>query len=254
MLPWQKTIIAPSRVPPEDTSEPSDSLELEFVYGFTSDISRQSVMYTPKGECLFFNGSVGVVMNTKLRSQRFYNQHTSTITAMSVNKVHNVVATGDHGEVPCIRIWSLETLETVVVLEGFNRRAVAHLKFSSDGSKLVAVGQDAYHTIVVYDWRNNQVLSHAESFANKSLYIDFNANGTGLIHCGNEIVRFWECSGSNMHYSDATLGSRAKLQGYLCSGWIGSNAVVGTVDGNLYRFLGTTLDSIVLAHSGAVNR
>lgn len=253
MLPWQKTIIAPSRVPAEDTSEPSDALELEFVYGFTSDISRQSMMYTAKGELLFFSGSVAVVMNQKLRSQKFYNQHVSTLTAMAVNKIHNVVATGDHGEVPSIRIWSLETMETIVVLEGFSRRSIAHLKFSADGTRLVAVGQDTYHTIVIYDWRNSQIISHAESFDNKSLYVDFNSNGTGLIHCGNEIVRFWEFSGRNMHYSDAIFGSRAKLQGFMCSGWIGSNAVVGTVDGNLYRFIGTTLDSIVLAHSGAVN-
>lgn len=253
MLPWQKTIIAPSRVPPEDNSEPSDALELEFVYGFTADISRQSMMYTTKGELLFFSGSVAVLMNQKLRSQKFYNQHVSTITAMAVNKVHNVAATGDHGEVPTIRIWSVETLETVVVIEGFNRRAIAHLKFSADGSKLVAVGQDRYHTVVVYDWRNNQVLSHTESFENKSLFIDFNANGTGLIHCGNEVVRFWEFHGRNMRYTDAVFGSRAKLQGFLCSSWIGSNAVVGTVDGNLYRFIGNALDSIVLAHSGAVN-
>ena len=253
MLPWQKTIIAPSRVPPEDNSEPSDSLELEFVYGFTSDISRQSMMYTAKGELLFFSGSVAVLMNQKLRTQKFYNQHVSTITAMAINKSDNIVATGDHGEAATIRIWSIETMTTLAVLEGFARRSVAHLKFSSDGKKLVAVCQDRFHTIAIYDWRNRQVLSHTESFENKSLYIDFNPNGTGLIHCGNEIVRFWEFSGRNMTYTDAIFGSRAKLQGFLCSGWIGSNAVIGTVDGNLYRFIGNSLDSIVLAHSGAVN-
>jgi WD40 repeat protein len=253
MLPWQKTIIAPSRVPPEDNSEPSDALELEFVYGFTADISREAIWYTPKGELLFFNGSVAVLMNQKLRTQRFYNQHVSTITALAVNKIHNLAATGDQGEAPSIRIWSLETLETVVVLEGFLRRAVAHVKFSADGQRLVAVGQDRFHTIAVYDWRNKQVLASAESFEQKSLYINFNANGNGLIHCGNEIVRFWTLEGRNMQYSDAILGSRAKLQGFLCNGWIGSNAVIGTVDGSLYRFIGTTLDSIVLAHGGAVN-
>ena len=41
ILPWQKNIVAPSRVPSEDLSEPSDSLQLEFLYGFTADISRQ---------------------------------------------------------------------------------------------------------------------------------------------------------------------------------------------------------------------
>lgn len=41
VLPWQKNIVAPSRVPVEDLSEPPDALQLEFLYGFTADISRQ---------------------------------------------------------------------------------------------------------------------------------------------------------------------------------------------------------------------
>jgi len=253
MLPWQKTIVAPSRVPPEDTSEPSDSLELEFVYGFTSDITREAILYTHKGELLFISGSVAVIMNQKLRTQRFYNQHVATITAMAVDKGNSVAATGDLGEVPTIRIWSMDTLATEVVLEGFHRRAIAHLKFSTDGSKLVSTGQDRYHSFAVYDWANKQILVHAESFENKSLFIDFNPNGTGLIHCGNEIVRFWDFQGRNLKYCDAIFGSRAKIQGFLCAGYIGSSAVVGTIDGNLYRFIGNTLDSIVMAHNGSIN-
>jgi len=253
MHPWQKTIVAPSRVPTEDLSEPSDSLELEFVYGFTSDISREAIKYTHKGELLFFSGSVAVIMNQKLRSQRFYNEHTATITALAVNKEHHVAATGDHAELPSIRVWNMDTLETIAVLDGFHRRAIAHLKFSGDGKKLVSVGQDRYHSIAVYDWANKQILANAESFEHKSLFIDFNPNGTGVIHCGNEIVRFWDFHGRNMKYTDAVFGSRAKMQGFLCSSWIGSSAVVGTIDGNLYRFIGNKLDSIVLAHAGAVN-
>lgn len=41
VLPWQKNVVAPSRVPTEDLSEPPDALQLEFLYGFTADISRQ---------------------------------------------------------------------------------------------------------------------------------------------------------------------------------------------------------------------
>ena len=41
VLPWQKNVVAPSRVPTEDLSEPPDALQLEFLYGFTADISRE---------------------------------------------------------------------------------------------------------------------------------------------------------------------------------------------------------------------
>jgi microtubule-associated protein-like 6 len=210
-------------------------------------------MYAPNGAICFFAAGLAVVMNQKMRTQRFYSEHNATITAMAVNKLDGVIATGDQGEAPTIRVWSCETLQTVAILEGFHRRAICHLKFSPDGKYLISVGQDANHSLALYDWRNKQVMSTAVSFEAKSLFIDFNPNGVGLIHCGNEIIRFWEFDGRNMTFQDATLGSRAKLQGYMCAGWIGSSAVVGTADGNLYRFLGNKLDSIVQAHAGAVN-
>jgi hypothetical protein len=58
-------------VPIEDSSEPSDSLELEFIYGFTTDHSRQSLMYTSESELLFFAGSVAVLMEQQKRKQRY---------------------------------------------------------------------------------------------------------------------------------------------------------------------------------------
>lgn len=253
ILPWQRSVVAPSRVPQEDTSEPSDGLELEFVYGINTTTTRQSLLYTPKGDLLFFIASVAVIMDQKQRKQIFYTQHRSTITAMALNKQDGLVATGDLGEAPYIRIWSIETMNTEAVLHGFHRRAIAHLKFSNDFTRLLTVGQDNYHSIAVYDWRNKVVLCSTQSFENKSLFADFSPNGESIIHCGNEVIRFWDVHGRNMTFQDAAFGNRAKLQGYLCGGWIGSNAVVGTADGNLYRFLGNKLDSIVMAHSGAVN-
>lgn len=253
MLPWQKSIVGPSRLPIEDNSEPPDALELEFMYGFTTDISRQAVLYSPNGELIFFSAAVAVQMSPKLRTQRFYNEHTATITAMAVNKINGLIATGEQSEAPKIRIWSSETLSTACVLDGFHRRAINHLKFSPDGRLLLSVGHDANHSIALYDWKNKQIICCGPSFTNKSLFADFNPSGTGLIHCGNEIVRFWQFRGRNMTSQDGNLGNRAKLQGFMCAGWIGSSAVVGTADGNLYRFLGIKLDSIVQAHTGPVN-
>ena len=100
----------------------------------------QSVMYSAEGELLFFSAAAAASMDQKQRSQRFYLQHRATVTAMAVNKVDAVVATGDQGELPCIRVWSSSSLQTLAVLEGFHRRAIAHLKFSSDGALLASVG------------------------------------------------------------------------------------------------------------------
>mmetsp|Transcript_20183 Transcript_20183/g.18324 ORF Transcript_20183/g.18324 Transcript_20183/m.18324 type:complete len:1166 (+) Transcript_20183:2-3499(+) len=93
----------------------------------------------------------------------------------------------------------------------------------------------------------------SQSFINKSLFVDYSPSGDSFIHCGNEIIKFGEISSNNIQYKNALFGRRVKLQGFLCAGWIGNNAVVGTVDGNLYRFIGRQLDGIVLAHSSCIN-
>jgi hypothetical protein len=62
LLPWQRSIVAPSRIPAEDHSEPPDALELEFVYGFSADRNRQSVQYAPDGDAVYIVGAIGVVI------------------------------------------------------------------------------------------------------------------------------------------------------------------------------------------------
>ena len=253
MLPWQRAIVAPSRVPTEDHSEPPDTLELEFVYGFSADKCRQALTYSPEGDAMFIVGSIGVVMNQKRRVQRYYFDHASTVMAIAVHREQNVVATSDQGEIPTIRCWNPATMETLSIMEGFHRRGISHLAFSNDSRLLLSVGQDRFHSIAIYDWRSSQIVSHTSGIQAKSFWCDFNPMGTGLVQTGDEVVRFWEIQGRNMTFQDALLGLRAKLQGFLCVGWIGNSAVVGTADGSLYRFVGRQLDGMVQAHSGCVN-
>jgi microtubule-associated protein-like 6 len=253
LMPWQRTIVAPSSVPVEDTSEPPDALELEFVYSFTADRSRKSLMYDRSGDMAFFSAAVAVLMNQKSRSQRFYTDHNSTITAMATHPEEKIIATGEQGEMPQIRVWNSETFETISVLVGYHRRAVTHVCFSGNGELLGSVGQDTYHSIAVYHWKSRQIVSHTRGISVNSFAFEFIPGDEGFLQCGNECIRFWDMDGLNMRYQDALLGSRAKRQGFLSIGWIGNHAVIGTVDGNLYKFYGKQLDQIVAAHSESVN-
>tara|TARA_B110000305_G_C18802095_1_gene343159 strand:+ start:256 stop:510 length:255 start_codon:yes stop_codon:yes gene_type:complete len=58
-----------------------------------------------------------------------------------------------------IVIFDSETAETVQVLTGFHKRAVSQLAFSSDGSLLASAGNDDNHSIAVYDWMANKIIS-----------------------------------------------------------------------------------------------
>ena len=254
LQPWQRTIVAPSLVPFEDASEPSDCLELEFIYGFTADKTRQSILYSTEGEIIFFAGSVVVLMDQLRRTQRFYTCHQASICAIATTSDENgsLIASSDILEAPTIRIWNSNSLETLAVLQGYHRRGVCHLKFSSNGTHIASVGLDRMHSWALYDWRNNQILSSSQGFPNRSLCIDFSPKGTEMLQCGNGMIRFWNIREKNLSFQDAILGARAKVQAFLCIGWIGNNAIIGTDDGSLYRFNGRQLDGIIPAHTGSV--
>eukprot|EP00981_Chlorochromonas_danica_P011760 scaffold4247_cov174-Ochromonas_danica.AAC.21 len=253
LLPWQQIIVPPSKVLTNDHTEPPDSLVLDHVHGLTIDRSRESLFYTPKHELAYFGANIGILMNQQSRRQRFYQGHTSTITAMAVNFPFGVIATGEQGRTPAIQIWSLETLMPLRVLKGYHRKAINHLKFSSSGELLLSVGQDIFHSIAVYDWRNSYIICCTPSFVKKSFAADFFPNGAGILHCGQDTIRFYNIAGRGVTYQDAMLSPRAKVQGFMSIAWIGSSAIVGTTDGSLYRFLGHKLESIVQAHNGIVN-
>jgi microtubule-associated protein-like 6 len=253
MLPWQRTIVSPSSFPVENLSEPPDSLELDFISGFSCDRSRDALRYSRNSEIAFFSASIAVIMNQGTHSQRFYTEHFSSITSMAIHPTLNIIATGQQGEVPSIRVWDSKTLKTIAVLEGFHRRTINHLAFSPDGDILATVGGDRFHSIALYNWRFQHIVSFSSGFSSKSFFLGYNKPGSGLIQCGKDVIRFWEIDGLNMRYQDALFTSRSRLQEFLCATWIGSNAVVGTANGNLYRFVGRSLDGMVQAHASCVN-
>lgn len=55
-------------------------------------------------------------------------------------------------------VWEMGEMRTVRVLEGYHRRAVTTVKFSSDGRLLATMGADDHHGLAVYDWENSVLL------------------------------------------------------------------------------------------------
>lgn len=274
MMPWQKTIVSPSQVLVEDNTEPSDRLELEFVHGFTVDTTRKAMCYLPQlansaeststsnasanlttigQEIVFFAGNVVVLMKVLTRKQRFFTQHNSKITAVAVNPVLPVVASGDLGTAPRILIWDSSTLFTSHRLQGFHKRGIGSLQFSADGRILLTSGLDSLHSIALYDWKNETMLAYTGTSLTKPLALEYSPDCSSILQVGQDIIRQWKLVGRNFVSQDILLTTRAKLQAFMSIAWIGSNPVVGTAEGSIYRILGIRLESIIQAHTGPIN-
>ena len=249
--PWQRTIVGPTRPPPDDFSEPKDDLELEFVYGYRSNDTRSAVKYTHERDVIFFIGTVGIVMDHN-RAQRFYMEHTDEILHLALHPTLPIAATSQGGRIPKVHIWNYETMKTLQILRGIHRNGISELCFNSDGKLLACVGKDKFQTITIYDWREGMIRTSSTSLKDKTMDLCFTPDDSGLIHVGTNFIRFWTIEGRNMNYQDAFLGRKARVQTFLNIGWCGSSPVIGTSDGHLYKFLGRQLDAIVKAHDQAV--
>lgn len=99
--------------------------------------------------------------------QKFFTQTREDIVSMAIHPDGDIIATGQMaaktseawnkgnfkgGKLVNIMIWSASTQEKICEIHGFHRRSVKLLGFSPDGTKLVSVGGDDYHSVAVYDW------------------------------------------------------------------------------------------------------
>eukprot|EP00752_Nemacystus_decipiens_P004400 g4020.t2 len=251
--PWHRAVAAPSGAPPEDTRAPDNDLSLEWVHGYRGNDCRNAAMYTASGEVLFFAGSLVIRQNVPNNIQRFFTDHTDEVLCLDAHPSGSLAASGQRGRLPKVIVWEMGEMQTVKVLEGYHRRAVTTVKFSPNGRLLATMGADDHHGLAIYDWENSVLLCTTRTGSAKTFSLGFTINSDGLILCADGTVDFWTIQGGqNMTRRPASLGPFGKRQIFLCQGWDGTNPVVGTFDGHIYRFLGRRLDSTVKAHATEV--
>ncbi|CAM9122646.1 unnamed protein product [Ascophyllum nodosum] len=251
--PWHRAVAAPSKAPPEDTRAPDNDITLEWVHGYRCQDCRNGAMYSTSGDILFLAGSLVVRQDMSQKIQRFFIDHTDEVLCFDEHPGRPLVASGQRGRLPKVMVWDIGKMHTVVVLEGFHRRAVTVVKFSANGRLLATMGADDHHGLAVYDWENSSLICTTRTGSAKTFSLDFTLDSNSLILCMDGTVDFWTIKGGqNLTRRPASLGPRGKRQLFLCQGWDGTNLVVGTYDGHIYRFVGRRLDSSVKAHATEV--
>jgi hypothetical protein len=72
--PWMGAIVAPSgwTKPADADGMPTNTLALDWVYGYGADSARDNVFLTDKGELAYHVAAVGIVENHKAHAQRWF--------------------------------------------------------------------------------------------------------------------------------------------------------------------------------------
>lgn len=124
----------------------------------------------------------------------------SEITSMDMHPNREIVATGARaagGKIAEVLVWSAATQEVLARLGGVHRNAVTALKFSPSGKKLLTVGQDKEHMLVVYDWVNQSVLAATATGSGKVTDAAWKNEGE-FMTVGTNYTQFFKMNGKNI--------------------------------------------------------
>eukprot|EP00741_Cyanophora_paradoxa_P013197 tig00000178_g12749.t1 len=245
------------RLPPGHADPPKDDLVLEAVHGYRGHDCRNNLHYLAADEIVYHIAAVAVVHNTKTGTQRFFQGHDDDILCLALHPAGNFVATGQVGKDPAIHVWDPDTMEVISTLKGAHARGVTCLAFSGDGSRLVSVGLDDNHTIVVWEWRSGRRMYTERGDLHRIWAVAFNPHDNcAFVTAGYKHIRFWTIGATRMM---SQRGIFANKNGVSVQRAIHSVAfsdettcLAGTHDGDIYIFTGHVCQTRVKAHRGPV--
>lgn len=267
--PWIGTVknSVPSTYQPKkgESNAPEANLELEYVHGYRCHDARNNLKYSPNGTIVYHTAAVGVVLNSKDNTQKFFIQHTDDITCLDMYE--NLVATGQVGAKPMVCVWDCNTREAKAIFQGDLQKGIAQVTFSNNGKKLAAIANDDDHTIAIYDLEKflNPSYDKRKSKTDGSIIVGkgpkagvldarFDPNDQLLILSCVKEINFVSFDGGLIKCVKGTGWGKNPLQAVLCIGFIDQTIITGTFSGTLFVWKGKALsNTIPNAHNGAVN-
>ena len=81
----------------------------------------------------------------------FFAGHQAEITAMAVSRDGRLVASGERGNRPVLRIWDAQTCVELACLGPFHRQAVSCVAWSLDGRRVASVGADLDRSVALWE-------------------------------------------------------------------------------------------------------
>lgn len=244
----------------KDKMGPDGTLSLSYVHGYRCfDDCRNTCKWLADGRVVFCGAGLGVIFDYKKNKQQFFDKHEEDIVSLAVHPKGGIVATGQmaaKGKAKTIDlyVWDSLTKKEFCNLNHFHLRAVVALAFSSDGGKLLSVGQDDDNSLAIHDWGSKTLL--CTSVVDKAKVTGAAWSPTApneFVTVGAKIIKFWVLSGRNVSSKIGKMDPNAKLFPFTCVTYAFKGIVVtGSASGDISLWNGGTAGKKITAHQGEI--
>ncbi|XP_036150133.1 LOW QUALITY PROTEIN: mitogen-activated protein kinase-binding protein 1, partial [Monomorium pharaonis] len=158
-----------------------------------------------------------VLLNTRSNSQaHVLNACRKTVTSLALNGDGKLLATGECGHMPNVRVWDISDPYNAVQIAEFSghKYGINCVAFSPSNKYVVSVGSQHDMIVNVWDWRNNVKIA-SNKVSSKVKAVCFAENGNYFVTVGNRHVKFWylEYSRSAKYKEPVPLMGRSAILG-----------------------------------------
>ncbi|KAJ8348275.1 hypothetical protein SKAU_G00268640 [Synaphobranchus kaupii] len=226
--------------------QPSEKLELDWVYGYRGRDCRANLCLLPSGEAVFFIACVVVLYHINKRTQRHYLKHTDCVRCLAIHPDRVRVASGQSAGVDkdgkalqaFVHIWDSCTLVTLQQIGlGSFERGVGCVAFShaDSGALLCVIDDSNEHMMSVWDCAKGTKQLEIKSTNEAVFAVEFNPNDSNnIITCGKSHVYFWTMSGGALSKKQGIFGKYKKPKFIQCFVFSGTGDVLtGDSEGNI---------------------
>ena len=158
---------------------------------------------------------------------------------MDTSEDKKFVATGERGKYPKIYIWDSQTMIEMGVLQHSMTAGIRVIKFSPDGSKLLAVTCDQYNTIYMFNLANCTLITKTRG--DRSTILDATwVTNTTFVTVGIKHFKKWDLREGRLRDKKGLFGQGNKI--LICAKRNHGQVIVGTYNGCLQVWKGHRLE------------
>ncbi|CAL1527600.1 unnamed protein product [Lymnaea stagnalis] len=270
--------------PSKQVDAPTETLQLEWVYGYRGRDCRSNLYFLPTGEVIYFTAAVVVLHNVEEQTQRHYLGHTDDIKCIAIHPDRIKIATGQvaghdnrdtkhqakkkgaasavDDSLPHVRVWDSVSLNTLhVVGLGVFNRSVCCLSFSKldGGQQLVVVDEANEHIMSVWDISKEKPhkVTEIKSSADPVLAVEYHPlEKNQIVSCGKGQISFWTFEGGSLAKKQGIFDKYEKPKYILCLAFADSGDVLsGDSNGNIFvwgKGSQRIINAMPAAHEGGV--
>ncbi|CAM9676121.1 unnamed protein product, partial [Chrysoparadoxa australica] len=260
---WLKNLVEPSYAVDleNDSAAPLLALKLETIHGILQQgRARGSIHFNRLGELVYSVSTRGIVFSKCRNMQRFYTGHAEEIASLTVSPNLRLVASSPVGQRPRISIWDACSCAEMTLLPEAHRQGVCCLSFNQDNTKLVSVGMDVDHTLIIWssstgDWFDAEMQAVAKGDRGIVNFAHFTGPGAEfqLASGGKNHVKFWSLDGRCLTSRLGILAKIGVVQTMVCGAALShARFLTGAESGHLYIWKNRWLEKTVRAHQSCI--